>query len=236
MQFGGAVDAENVAGMGGDDAEVVRDHDDRDLAGQPREERMEFLRHAAVDIGGRLVQQQQFRLGGQCLRDQHPLALAARELRKAAVGVVRQPDALQHLADDLAIAPAVGAETVALDPTGQDDVARADGIALVEEEMLGHVADPAPDARGGVAQHANASIVRGDQTKEQLQQRGFAAAVRTDDAGQRAGRQREGCVVQDLLRPVAAADLLELDDRGGSRHGRSRSTLPASGGPNMASV
>ena len=31
VEFGGAIDAEDVAGVSGDNAEIVRDHDDREV-------------------------------------------------------------------------------------------------------------------------------------------------------------------------------------------------------------
>ena len=59
-----------------------------------------------VERAGRLVGEDQQRLGDQRARDRHALLLAAGELRGVVVGALAQPDALQHRQRARACAPA----------------------------------------------------------------------------------------------------------------------------------
>ena len=54
-----------------------------------------------VETGGRLVEQQQRRLGQQLERDRCALALTTRQLVHPGVGVLGQVEFLEHLRDDL---------------------------------------------------------------------------------------------------------------------------------------
>ena len=58
--------------------------------------------HAGVERAERLVEQEDARLRGERARESHPLPLAARELRRIAVGEARELDELEQLVDALA--------------------------------------------------------------------------------------------------------------------------------------
>ena len=88
IAFEGAVDADGALEMGGDQVHVVADHDDRHAGVEPFQQLEDLALAMQVDALGRLVEQQQFGLGGERAGDQHPLALAARELGDRAFGEV----------------------------------------------------------------------------------------------------------------------------------------------------
>ena len=58
---------------------AVRDEDGRARAGDPAERRVDLLLDAGVDRGGRVVEQQDLRIGEQRACERDPLALAPRE-------------------------------------------------------------------------------------------------------------------------------------------------------------
>ena len=79
--------------------EVVGDDHDRHvpLAVQVAEQPHDLLLVAQVEVGQRLVEQQQLGVVDDGLGDRHPLLLAAGELRHPAVGVVVGADPAQRL-------------------------------------------------------------------------------------------------------------------------------------------
>ena len=80
------------------------------LAGQLAEHGDDLLLAAEVEVGQRLVEQQQLRPGDQRVRDQHPLLLAAGELADPGVGVPGRADVGQRRLDLLAALPRREAE------------------------------------------------------------------------------------------------------------------------------
>src|SRR5881409_3388045 len=86
-----------------DSSELVRDVEDRDaeLAVQAVEQCCERLLRLDVDARCRLVEHEQLRPGRECFRDERALLLASGEARERAVRELRQPDALDRLADGL---------------------------------------------------------------------------------------------------------------------------------------
>ena len=74
---------------------VRHQHHRHALAVQLLEQRHDLEAGARVERAGRLVGEDQQRLGDQRARDRHALLLAARELRRVVVRAVGQPDALR---------------------------------------------------------------------------------------------------------------------------------------------
>src|SRR6185369_14560434 len=92
---------------------AVRDEDDRQVPGrvqaaQQIEDRLPRLR---VEVAGRLVGEDEARLGDERARDRHPLLLPARQLRRTAPGDARrEPDVRERLARPPARFPPPDAE------------------------------------------------------------------------------------------------------------------------------
>ncbi len=107
------------------------------------------------------------------------------------------------------------------------EIEHRDRQAAVEVERLRHVADDFAFA----PLDADAPRVR-HLAEQRAHERRFAAAVRTDDAVDRAGRHLEGHVLQDRRVAERQVDALELDRR--SQHVTSRSS-PILGSPSRAS-
>ena len=105
---------------------------ERDLVGQ-------------VDAGGRLVEEEQLGLAGQCPRDQRALLLAARQRGAAVVGPVAQPDHLEGVVDGGPVGPRERAQQAAPgEPPGGDHLAHGGGHARGGPGALRHEADPLP--------------------------------------------------------------------------------------------
>ena len=79
-----------------------------DLVVQPPQPVAQVLAHARVERAERLVQQQHLRLDRERAGERHPLALAAGQLRRVAVGEpvqLHEPDQLVHPLADLGLRP-----------------------------------------------------------------------------------------------------------------------------------
>ena len=93
-----------------DGAELMGDVEDghAQLLVEPREQVRERLLRAGVDTSRRLVEDEQRRLARKRLGDERALLLAARQRREGRVGTVGEPDSLDRLVDDRAVASAQG--------------------------------------------------------------------------------------------------------------------------------
>ena len=82
-------------------AQLVRDDDRADVLqiAQLDDLLVDGRRGDRVETGGRLVVEQDPRLGGHRARDRDAAALAARELRRHPIDVLRQADEPEHLLD-----------------------------------------------------------------------------------------------------------------------------------------
>ena len=87
LDFLAAIHDEHVVGDFGDDAEIVRDEDDRHAAGvaQLAEDFEDLGLDRDVERGGRLVGNEQLRIAGECHRDHDALLLAARHLMRVGI-------------------------------------------------------------------------------------------------------------------------------------------------------
>ena len=171
------------------------------------------LVQAGVETRGRLVEEQQRRLGQQLLRDVDPLELAAGQPVGARVGVLGQAELGHHLID-----PAVplgglgvGRET----ELGRVLQRPAGGQLGVQDALLRDQADAVPELVVVLVQVAvvvqHGAGVRGAHPGQRAEQRRLARAARPDDAEQAFLRDRERHVVQQHL---AAPDLHDQVLRG----------------------
>jgi hypothetical protein len=198
---------------------------------QPQQLVLQALPDDRIDRPEGLVHEHDRRVRGERPGDPHALPLTARQLGRKAVAVAAglQADQRQQL---------VGALPEALLPPAQQaghrDRVLADRLVGEEPNLLDHVAD-APAQLGHVAGHdvdaVDQNLPAGwlDQPVDHLEAGRLAAARRSHEDADPAGRHRERQVVhgpRGAARPrvVALRDVAELDGGGAPRgfgHGRS---------------
>ena len=156
-----------------------------------------------------LVEEQYLRLGRECASEPHPLALAARELRRIAVAEALQLDEVQELVDAL---PDLGLRSFPHLEPERDVVPH--GHVLEGRVVLEDESDVAllRRERGGVllGQQDLARVGR-LQPGDDAQERGLAGSARAEERGQRAALDLERDVVDrdevaEVLRDVADQD------------------------------
>jgi hypothetical protein len=184
----------------------------RQLAEQARQ------RHLVrrVEVGGGLVEQQQRRLGGQHARQQHALALAARELVQTPPGPLAALGA-RHGRLHHRVVPRSGR-------AGQaevGDAAERHGLAHVEFAaalaLLRHPGQLAralqrPEGGQGLPTEQDAAALRRQQAGQHAQQRGLAGAVGADDGGP-AGTDVEVQILQHGAPPELQLQVAHADHR-----------------------
>ena len=188
----GDQDEQPVAGV--QVVHAVGDDDDRPaVVGQVPHLLHDRLVQARVQARGRLVQEQQRRLGQQLLRHVDPLELAAGQPVGAGVGVPGQAQLAHHLVD-----PAVAFGR--LDVGGEPELGRVlqrapRGQLGVQHALLRDQADPVPELVvvlvqvTVVVQHRAGG--RGAHPGQRAEQGGLARAAGADDAEQALFRDRE---------------------------------------------
>src|SRR5215218_6434229 len=189
---------------------VVGDEDRRhvDLVVEAAEPRAQLLADLCVERAERLVQQQDLRLDRKRPGERHPLALAARELRRVAVGEPLKVDELQQLDDPVGDVRL----RALLDGQAEGDVLRH-GHVLEGRVMLKAETDPAilhRRLRHVSAGDQDAAGVELLEPGDRAQQRGLARP-----AGAEQGRQRTVANLnRDIIKRDEVAELLGcvLDD------------------------
>ena len=197
-----AADEQEPLDVALDGAELVRDVEDRraELLVETREQRRKRLLRLNVDAGGRLVEDEQRRLGGQRLGDERALLLAAGERLQRGVGALGEPDARDRLVDDRAVAPAQGPEQPTRgEPSGRHHLAHGRGRLGSELAPLRQVAERAPprEGMGGLAEEERVPGERALEPEREPDQRRLAAAVRARDGDELALLDPQVDVVQD---------------------------------------
>ena len=190
------------------------------LAGELAEHRDDLLLAAQVEVGERLVEQEQLRPGDQRVRDQHALLLAAGQLADPGVGVPVRADVGQRRLDQFPALPRREAEPEPVPVKAKrHHVAGAQRHVGVDDQLLRHVADGGlvlVVQRRAVDEHPPAR--RLDQAEDDAEQRGLARAVRADDPGEVALLERERDVAEHLAAAEAHADAFERQQWHGGPH------------------
>ena len=200
-----------------DGPELVRDVEDgdRELAVELFEQAGQRFLGFDVDTGGRLVQDEQRRLAGERLGDERPLLLAARQRAQRDVGAVAEPDPLDRLGDDGAVAPAQRSEQAAgSQPARGHDLAHRRGRVDAELRALGEVAERGAtrEPRRRLAEEESLARRWTLEPERQPHQRRLAAAVRPCDRNELARLDGEADVLDDRLTAVVGErDVAELD-------------------------
>src|SRR6266508_677173 len=185
----------------------------------PLQQPHDVLRGGRVQVPGRLVAQHQQGTVDERPGDRHPLLLAAGQLVREAVGLVLQPDQLEHLRDG------------PLDrvPARPDDLQReghvlAHGLVGKQLEVLEDAADRAPQGGhlpGGeavelLAGHPDPARGGPFLLGEQAQEGRLAGAGLAHDEDELALVDLDRDIVEGLdVGPVGLADVVELDHGAG---------------------
>ncbi len=172
----------------------------------PREQRRDQLDRRRVEVGVRLVQQQQLRIVEHGARDRHALDHAARERSQRLVGTRVHRHRLEQLVHALvldAVQTRVEAQVLAR------------GQLAVEQRLMAEQADARAHrprlARQARAEHAHAAGVRTQQAREHAQQRRLAGAVGAEHDERLAFRERQRDVGESLAFAVVPSKSLDLE-------------------------
>ena len=168
------------------------------LVVQPAQPAAQFLAHLGVQRAKGFVQQQHARLHRQRARQGDALALAARQLGRIAIGQpvqLHQPEQVVHLALDLVLGRTL---RTMLDAQAEGHVLEH-GHVLEQRVVLEHEPDLAlAHVHGGgvLAGEQHAARVGRFQARDDAQQRGLAAAGRSQQRDQLAGLDMQRYVVE----------------------------------------
>ena len=189
-------------------ARVVGHHQDRlaVLRDEQAQQVQDLVRALAVEVAGRLVAQQERRVGHDRARDRHALLLPARELAREVVHALREPHEAQR---GLHVRRAAPPPRSGRQQQRQLDVAigREHGDQVVGLEHEAHVARApggelaARHRRDLVAGHADGAGARHVQAAEQVEQRRLARSARAHEGDELARADVE-------VQPLEDADLL----------------------------
>ncbi len=159
-----------------------------------------------VQIGKRLVEEEESRLNDEGARQRDALLLAPRELGR--------PPTLETLEPDLGeggfdLAPELGARDAPL-AQSEGDVLE-DGHVRPERVLLedhAEIALPRRHRVDGLVVHEHAPFVRRGEAREHSEERGLAAAGGAEQRIELSGTYGQGHVLHRPRRPVALADVL----------------------------
>ena len=186
-----------------------------ELAVEAIEQARECLLRLGVDSGRRLVQDEQRRLAGESLGDEGALLLAARERPQREIGAVCEPDTLDRLGDDGAVAAAQRAEQPSRrEPACGNDLTHGRGRIDPELRALGEIAKggAARESRRGLAEEESLARRRPLEPERESHQRCLAAPVRSRDRDELARFDGEVHVLQHGTAPVVGErDVAQLD-------------------------
>jgi hypothetical protein len=185
---------------------VVRGEQHRDVfrAGQAGQELDDALRAGDVQVGERLVEQQQFRVADQRVRDHHALLLAAGQLADPRVRVGAGADGVEHGVDPVPAVPGreAEAELVAVDAE-RHHVPDPQWHVRLDQQLLRDVSDVRVQCPGPGRHRLEA--------EDEAQQGGLARAVRPDQPGELARADGERDIVEDRAAAEADADVGEVE-------------------------
>jgi hypothetical protein len=202
---------------------IVRRDQHRDLLllSHLAEQADHVLLAADVQVGQRLVEQQQPGAADQRVRDHYPLLLAAGQIADPGVGEPLRADRGQHLVHQLAPPGRGQRQAEPLPIQAQpDQVTGAQRHVRVERYLLRHVADQPGPPGPGLAGHPDGAAGRRLQPEDHLEQGGLARPVGADQPGELALAHGEADVLQDLAAAQPDVQVVDAEHLGRAGHGR----------------
>ena len=192
-------------------SQVVGGHDDGGVVVDPGQNEIVQARLGdRVQSGRRLVQDEELGCGHEGGREVNGASLPAGEPRQPGVGLLAEPDGVEHLVD-------------AAHPPRRRQLDRADPLQLVPHSPLGvvgpallHQPDPRPEVgarptRIGV-EHAHPAAGRGQRAQQVLHEGRLAHAVGAEQADDLSGLDRQIDATQHRGVPVGELEVLRGDD------------------------
>ena len=192
----------------------MRDDHDRDAAGVERAQHLRELElRVAIDACGRLVEDQQLRVGCERARDQDALLLAAGQLTDASARELCHADAFERTNGLPAFFACESAEAALRGTAGEDDLQNRRRQTRRDDRALRDVADALARARVGrrPLEQQRPAARRLQQTERDLQQRGLARAVGAEKNHVIPRVDRERDVGKNASRFVRERHVVELD-------------------------
>jgi len=179
------------------------------------------------------ITQQHPRVTDERLRDAKTLLLAARQPSDRGVGVGAGADRVDRARDRGAGARPGHGNAAAMSVEAElDEVSTSNGKVGIEGALLRHVPDRTTSTARWPAVDLDAAVCRGDESEEDLDQRGFAGTVRAQHGEKFAACDVEVEVFEQHPVPEANGHVVEPHQR--SRGVRHALSLPALAGSTPA--
>lgn len=207
----GAIDADDLLHEARDRADVVRDHHDRHPLAQLAQRLIQLVLEAIIDEVGRLVEDQQLRVGDDRPTEQRALHLTARNGTDRVVGHRCKPHAIEERVRLAAVVARVAMQKAASPlQARQNDLDDRDREGAVEGRQLRHIADQPLAAVEELGRKVDRTRI-GHRAEDRLHEGRFTASVRADHPEEVPVRDRQTDVVQSLAAVVGDADAIERD-------------------------
>ena len=173
----------DAIGMGGEQGGIVGDHDHRARRRHPAQQRPNPAFRRRIDVGGRLVQQQQRRIGGQRAGQQGALQFAPRQLAQQARRQLGQFHLRQRRLGALPVGPARATQgPPAVQASQPDEGGHGDGQMPDWRRLLGDIADAVAHLPGWPTQDVDVAGIGAKDAGQQLDQAALARAIGTENA------------------------------------------------------
>ena len=189
----------------------MRGEHDGPFAGQGADQLARLVDLLGIETGGRFVEDQQFGLVDERLREAHPLAVAAAQLPDDALPGLPEGAALDRALD--------GRPDPALRDSPEPRRELEEGGDLhfrVERRVLGQIPDPAPDLERGLrdvqAADQHPSFARRHEAGDDPHGGRLPGAVRSQEAEDLTLRDAEAEVCNRERPPVALGDAVHLNE------------------------
>ena len=167
-----------------------------------------------VEVGERLVEEQQPGPADQGVGDEDPLLLAPGEVAHAGVGEAPRVDGVEHGVHGLAAPAPVERYPEAMPVEAEaDHVAGTERHVGVEEDLLGDVADDRVAVGERPPAHQNAPRARRLEPEDDPEEGGLARPVGADQTGELARHDPEADVMEHLPPGQPDADAIDVQDR-----------------------
>lgn len=171
-----------------------------------------------IESGDRFVEQQQVARLGQPLRDEHALALSARQLVEVTTGEIGDLESFEGPIDKATIHGIESAERAPIgEATHRHRLPHRHGELLVDLGRLHDVGDASTDCGGLGPQHPQRPGPQWHESDDRVEEARLPCAVRSDERGDRAGRERERRGVEHGMGTMGEREVDGLD-RDVSRH------------------